>query len=377
MEAIFLNDEDNDPPNSKTIPCDALNVGLGDIGKIKFSGKLVGANRANNLAVLKVTMPKDIFKPIVVGESTIVEVGQKCYTIGSPNLNRHTFTADIISDTNRGGYFGDNRPTLREMIQIGATICPNNRLLLDYKGHMIDLNTGGTKSHLILLDGSQRMCTAVLSRFLPGEQWFPAAAFENECLPPECCGLRPPAHGLHPCSMRHAAFRRIEADPASRHFTGSVPAPGPHRYSMFRVVFNDIEEGLVRFHAIHPLIATKGTRVPGAQYRYAADYDDITLLPQTICTGLLDSGSWDKASSLCLCTITSVRGEFYTRIVESSEEKTASIADVLGKSLAKAFPGSLNLLRLAGKLNLVNTINPEVKERRWPRCFFCEASIAG
>ncbi|KAK8963189.1 hypothetical protein KSP40_PGU018752 [Platanthera guangdongensis] len=35
MEVRSYNDENNDPPNSRAIPYDALNVGLGGIGKVK------------------------------------------------------------------------------------------------------------------------------------------------------------------------------------------------------------------------------------------------------------------------------------------------------------------------------------------------------
>ncbi|KAK8957457.1 hypothetical protein KSP39_PZI000084 [Platanthera zijinensis] len=36
MEVRSYNDENNDPPNSRAIPYDALNVGLGGIGKVKI-----------------------------------------------------------------------------------------------------------------------------------------------------------------------------------------------------------------------------------------------------------------------------------------------------------------------------------------------------
>ncbi|KAK8957450.1 hypothetical protein KSP39_PZI000083 [Platanthera zijinensis] len=40
MEVRSYNDENNDPPNSRTIPYDALNVGLGGIGKVKGDFKM-------------------------------------------------------------------------------------------------------------------------------------------------------------------------------------------------------------------------------------------------------------------------------------------------------------------------------------------------
>ncbi|KAK8957325.1 hypothetical protein KSP39_PZI000078 [Platanthera zijinensis] len=44
MEVISHNDEDNDPPDSRAIPYDALSVGLGDIGKIKITKAQKGAS---------------------------------------------------------------------------------------------------------------------------------------------------------------------------------------------------------------------------------------------------------------------------------------------------------------------------------------------
>ncbi|KAK8950934.1 hypothetical protein KSP39_PZI003228 [Platanthera zijinensis] len=68
--------------------------------------------------------------PIMVEESTILEVGQKCFVIGAPSLYRHSFTAGKISGLNRDVSRSDDIQ-IRGMIQLihsrMTTVTPYSR----------------------------------------------------------------------------------------------------------------------------------------------------------------------------------------------------------------------------------------------------------
>ncbi|CAL5031655.1 unnamed protein product [Urochloa decumbens] len=107
-----------------------------------FEGKLVGADRAKDIAVLKVDAPTDLLKPINVGQSSALRVGQQCLAIGNPFGFDHTLTVGVISGLNRD-IFSQAGVTIGGGIQTDAAINPGNSggPLLDSKGHMIGINT--------------------------------------------------------------------------------------------------------------------------------------------------------------------------------------------------------------------------------------------
>ncbi|KAH1215730.1 Protease Do-like 8, chloroplastic [Glycine max] len=63
-----------------------------------FEGRLIGADRLKDLAV---EAPKDILRPIKVGQSSSLKVGQQCLAIGNPFGFDHTLTVGVISGLNR------------------------------------------------------------------------------------------------------------------------------------------------------------------------------------------------------------------------------------------------------------------------------------
>ncbi|KAM0936801.1 putative peptidase Do [Dioscorea sansibarensis] len=107
-----------------------------------FEGKLIGADRAKDLAVLKVDAPLDLLKPINVGQSSALRVGQQCLAIGNPFGFDHTLTVGVISGLNRD-IFSQTGVTIGGGIQTDAAINPGNSggPLLDSKGHLIGINT--------------------------------------------------------------------------------------------------------------------------------------------------------------------------------------------------------------------------------------------
>lgn len=93
-----------------------------------FEGKLVGADRAKDLAVLKVEAPETLLKPIRVGQSNSLKVGQQCLAIGNPFGFDHTLTVGVISGLNRD-IFSQTGVTIGGGIQTDAAINPGNRYL--------------------------------------------------------------------------------------------------------------------------------------------------------------------------------------------------------------------------------------------------------
>uniref|UniRef100_A0A2N9EPH8 Uncharacterized protein n=1 Tax=Fagus sylvatica TaxID=28930 RepID=A0A2N9EPH8_FAGSY len=107
-----------------------------------FEGKLIGADRAKDLAVLKVEASEDLIRPIKVGQSSSLRVGQQCLAIGNPFGFDHTLTVGVISGLNRD-IFSQTGVTIGGGVQTDAAINPGNSggPLLDSKGKLIGINT--------------------------------------------------------------------------------------------------------------------------------------------------------------------------------------------------------------------------------------------
>ncbi|KVH92680.1 PDZ domain-containing protein [Cynara cardunculus var. scolymus] len=91
-----------------------------------FEGKLIGADRSKDLAVLKVEAPTELLRPMNVGQSSILRVGQQCLAIGNPFGFDHTLTVGVISGLNRD-IFSQTGVTIGGGIQTDAAINPGNR----------------------------------------------------------------------------------------------------------------------------------------------------------------------------------------------------------------------------------------------------------
>jgi len=103
---------------------------------------LVGAFPDRDLAVLRIDAPKEKLKPIALGTSKDLRVGQKVYAIGNPFGLDQTLTTGIISALNREIESLTQR-TISGVIQTDAAINPGNSggPLLDSAGRLIGVNT--------------------------------------------------------------------------------------------------------------------------------------------------------------------------------------------------------------------------------------------
>lgn len=104
----------------------------------------------NDLAFLKVDQPKN-FKPIEIGDSKTIKVGQSVIAIGnSLGQYQNTVTRGIISGTNRSitAQSSDRSvETLTDMLQTDAAINPGNSggPLVNAGGQLIGINTAVTR----------------------------------------------------------------------------------------------------------------------------------------------------------------------------------------------------------------------------------------
>jgi S1-C subfamily serine protease len=120
--------------------------------KKQYKAKFVGADPKKDIAVLKLIETPRNLKPINVGESKGLLVGQKTLAIGNPLGLDHSLSTGAVSALERKipGYGG---VSIYGMIQTDASINPGNSggALLDSSGKLIGMNTmifnaGGSQS---------------------------------------------------------------------------------------------------------------------------------------------------------------------------------------------------------------------------------------
>jgi S1-C subfamily serine protease len=109
----------------------------------QYEATVVGTDPQNDLAVIKFEPKKGLeLKPITLGSSKGLKVGQKVLAIGNPFGLERTLTQGIISGLGRP-IQKDSRTVLQNMIQTDASINPGNSggPLFNAIGQMIGINT--------------------------------------------------------------------------------------------------------------------------------------------------------------------------------------------------------------------------------------------
>lgn len=108
-----------------------------------YEAKVVGFDQDKDVAVLRIDAPKDKLRPIPVGVSADLLVGQKVYAIGNPFGLDHTLTTGVISGLRREISSAATGRPIQDVIQTDAAINPGNSggPLLDSSGNLIGINT--------------------------------------------------------------------------------------------------------------------------------------------------------------------------------------------------------------------------------------------
>jgi S1-C subfamily serine protease len=107
-----------------------------------YDGEQVWGFPDKDLAVIRISAPRAKLKPIVVGSSHDLQVGQKAIAIGNPFGLDLTLTTGVVSALGREIESANGR-SIRGVIQTSAPINPGNSggPLLDSAGRLIGVNT--------------------------------------------------------------------------------------------------------------------------------------------------------------------------------------------------------------------------------------------
>src|ERR1700684_4032523 len=105
----------------------------------KYKATIVGTDKSHDLAIVQIKAPN--LQPMVLGDSTNLQVGQKVYAIGNPFGLNGTLTRGIVSSIRQ--VQEPDGLVIDEAIQTDAAINPGNSggPLLNWHGEVIGINT--------------------------------------------------------------------------------------------------------------------------------------------------------------------------------------------------------------------------------------------
>ncbi len=110
---------------------------------LEYEASILGSDPDADIAVLKIDAGNKVLKPLVLGDSSTVQVGQFAIAIGAPFGQDFTMTKGIISAIGRTIPSVETPFSNPEIIQTDAPINPGNSggPLLDRHGHTIGINS--------------------------------------------------------------------------------------------------------------------------------------------------------------------------------------------------------------------------------------------
>lgn len=110
-----------------------------------YSADVIGTDPYNDIAVLQITddFSEEHLQPMILGDSSQIEVGQQVIAIGNPYGLSGTVTTGIVSQVGRLLPNSEAGYSIPNVIQTDAAINPGNSggPLLDMQGHVIGINT--------------------------------------------------------------------------------------------------------------------------------------------------------------------------------------------------------------------------------------------
>lgn len=138
----FVWDHDGHIVTNCHVVYDASNISVTLYDQTVWDGVIVGADEDYDLAVVRIGAPKDRLQPVIIGESNLLQVGQKVLAIGNPFGLDTTLTVGVISALGRNIESMSGR-SIFNVIQSDAAINPGNSggPLLDSFGRVIGVNT--------------------------------------------------------------------------------------------------------------------------------------------------------------------------------------------------------------------------------------------
>jgi len=135
----FIIDKDGHIITNYHVIANARQVEVTLHNRKKYRAEIVGTDRSHDLAVIQIKAPD--LQPMMLGDSSNLQVGQKVYAIGNPFGLAGTLTRGIVSSI-RSVQEPDGM-TIDEAIQTDAAINPGNSggPLLNGHGDVIGINT--------------------------------------------------------------------------------------------------------------------------------------------------------------------------------------------------------------------------------------------
>jgi S1-C subfamily serine protease len=102
----------------------------------------IGSDPDKDLAVLRINAPEAELSPVILGDSSLLEVGRKVIAIGNPFGLDTTMTVGVVSALGRE-IDSISRRKIRDVIQTDAAINPGNSggPLLNSLGQLVGVNT--------------------------------------------------------------------------------------------------------------------------------------------------------------------------------------------------------------------------------------------
>jgi putative serine protease PepD len=164
---------------------DSLEVTLAD--KSKVPARLVGRDPNNDLAVIRINVPREKLTPLRLGDSAQLQVGQMAIAIGNPFGLDRTVTRGVVSALGRS-LQSDTGRQIRNVIQTDAAINPGNSggPLLDSRGEVIGINTaiftpsGGSVGigFAIPVNTAKKLLPQLIARGRASHPWLGISAME-------------------------------------------------------------------------------------------------------------------------------------------------------------------------------------------------------
>ena len=137
----FVYDQQGHVITNDHVVDDASSVRVQFASGATYSATVVGTDPSTDLAVLDVDAPVDVLKPLSLGDSSALVVGDPVVAIGSPFGLEGTVTAGIVSALHRS-MKAPNNFTINDSIQTDAAINHGNSggPLLNLRGQVVGVN---------------------------------------------------------------------------------------------------------------------------------------------------------------------------------------------------------------------------------------------
>lgn len=135
-------DEAGDIVTNNHVVAGGRQFGVRLTGGTFIAARLIGVAPQYDLAVLRLARPRVELRPLAIGHSADLQVGQSVFAIGNPYGLDQTLTSGIVSALHRR-LVESTQVEIGDLIQTDAPINPGNSggPLLDSAGRMIGLNT--------------------------------------------------------------------------------------------------------------------------------------------------------------------------------------------------------------------------------------------